>query len=395
MMVAKTHLPFLDGLRGLAAFAVFLFHAYATAFNIDHLPWNGWFRDFRPLQSAPYLVPLTYGWCGVPIFFVVSGFCIHLSHQRDPQAGWAEFWRRRFWRIYPPYLLAVLVFFFVWPWGTVIGIETPERQRQLWSHLLLVHNLDQRTIFGITGPLWSIAVEVQLYLIYPLLLMLIARSGWRQALFLACILEVAGNYSEPCSLKLFGSRSPYVISKSPFSFWASWSLGAYLAQCCLDHKPSVLSRIRFDTVALIALALPLFKPTEPLSFFAFAVAAGVAVDRLVSGAWSPPTGPVGSVCWRHLAFLGTVSYSFYLMHQPFIGLTEKVSSLLIPGLVLSEPGKVLAALAWYPVILLLSSITYVAIEMPAARVGRRANTTRVRHAEALAGSRDHLQSEEP
>jgi len=364
-------MPFIDGLRGLAAFAVFLLHAYTTATDGDQLPWRGWVRDVGSLSSAPYLLPLTYGGCGVPMFFVISGFCIHLSHRRDPRAGWAEFWRRRFWRIYPPYALAVLVFFFVWPWGTFVGWSTPERQEQLWSHLLLAHNFSPRTIYGITGPLWSIAVEMQLYAIYPLLLMLVARVGWRHALIAAAALEVAGCYSDPLALRLLESRAPYLISQSPFRFWASWSLGAYLAQCHLGGQRSALSRVRFDAMLFIALVVPLFRPTEPLGFLACALATAVAMDRLVSGAWSPPAGPRGSVLWKHVSFLGMVSYSFYLLHQPMIGLTDRVLSLLVPGMTLSSTLKVFVMFVWYPVVLLLSFGCFKWIETPAANYGRR------------------------
>jgi peptidoglycan/LPS O-acetylase OafA/YrhL len=64
------------------------------------------------------------GWVGVPIFFTVSGFCIHLSYQRSRENGFKRFFTRRFFRIYPPYLLAVLFFGLIfgerlgWGWRT-------------------------------------------------------------------------------------------------------------------------------------------------------------------------------------------------------------------------------------------------------------------------------------
>ena len=370
MTATKLHLPFLDGLRGIAILIVFLYHALGTTFGRDQLGWNGWFRDFSTGRSFLVLSPLTYGWCGVPIFFVISGFCIHLSHQKDPHAGWTDFWSRRFFRIYPPYLLAVAVFFFLWPWGSFKGLGALSGQMQLVSHLLLAQNFDSRTLFGINPSFWSIAVEVQLYLIYPLFIILVSRMGWRNALLIACALEICGNYCDPLGAKFFGIRPPYFISYWPFTFWASWSIGAYLAQCFMDKRPSYLARVRFDVVALIAFAVPLFKPTVPLRFTAFALAAAVVIDRLISGAWKLPESRAFQAGWRHLSRLGVVSYSFYLFHQPIIRLTDHVLARALPGYTLPPLVKFGAVIAWYPFLLILSYILFVSIEMPAAKLGK-------------------------
>ncbi len=116
---ANEHLPFLDGIRGIAILAVYLYHSLGTSFGFDQLPWVGMFRDFETSRSFLLLYPVTYGFAGVAVFFEVSGFCIHLSHQRSRDKGWGCFFSRRFFRIFPPYLLAVCLFFFIWPWGSL------------------------------------------------------------------------------------------------------------------------------------------------------------------------------------------------------------------------------------------------------------------------------------
>src|ERR1700730_9917341 len=108
----KRHVAFLDSLRGLAILLVFTFHSLGAAFSRDTLPWGGWFQNFTGPRSFLALFPATLGWVGVAIFFVVSGFCIHLSFSRQPR--WASFFWRRFFRIYPPYLAALLLFAFVY-----------------------------------------------------------------------------------------------------------------------------------------------------------------------------------------------------------------------------------------------------------------------------------------
>ena len=93
----------IDQLRGVAALAVVVCHAAVSAYrgapNLGGAPW-------------PWL---GFGYLGVPLFFVISGFCIHLPQARllaSPAAGrpaWRRFFARRFWRLYPPYLAAIAV----------------------------------------------------------------------------------------------------------------------------------------------------------------------------------------------------------------------------------------------------------------------------------------------
>src|SRR5215469_13507079 len=90
-----------DALRALAALAVLVGH---VPFSGDPLPFS-----VQSILSAG----LRLGRLGVPLFLVLSGFCIHLSVARRMASGegvrsdWGRFWRRRFWRLYPPYVAAI------------------------------------------------------------------------------------------------------------------------------------------------------------------------------------------------------------------------------------------------------------------------------------------------
>ena len=130
-------------------------------------------RSFSVPPAFLVLSPLIFGNFGVAVFFVISGFCIQLSYARSAQAGFRAFYIRRFFRIYPPYLVALLFFAVVFP-PTRLGFAKLWDWAQFGSHLLLVHNFDARAFDGINGAFWSIAVEVQLYLLFPVLVVLIA-----------------------------------------------------------------------------------------------------------------------------------------------------------------------------------------------------------------------------
>ena len=84
----EQHIPFLDHLRGLAILLVFLFHGFLLGYaNATPPAWSN-FLPFVAGHPARWLLfPLASGWVGVAIFFVVSGFCIHLSHVRSRDRG--------------------------------------------------------------------------------------------------------------------------------------------------------------------------------------------------------------------------------------------------------------------------------------------------------------------
>ena len=98
------HLGFLDVLRGVAILWVFLAHSVGMSYGGTLPQWGpGWTRNFGEARLPAVLFPLTYGFAGVAIFFVISGFCIHLSFLRGRPGDWQGFFVRRFFRIYPPY----------------------------------------------------------------------------------------------------------------------------------------------------------------------------------------------------------------------------------------------------------------------------------------------------
>jgi peptidoglycan/LPS O-acetylase OafA/YrhL len=367
----KIHFTFLDGIRGIAILAVFLFHSLGISYGFDNLPWSGMFRDFDVTSSFLLLYPLTYGSAGVAIFFVVSGFCIHLSYQRNKDKGWFFFFNRRFFRIYPPYLLSVFVFFFLWPWGD-FDVNSLERIAQLGSHVLSIHNLDDRYFFGINPSFWSIAVEIQLYLIYPLLILLISRFGWRKSLIIVGVMEVAIRLSAVVSAIYSTEGLPRFLTASPFAYWLSWSLGAYLAECFLEGRTSRLFAARFEIIAVISFLIPLFKPTEPFMFLSFSWLTAIAIDRMISGRWSLAVvnGGIVGACWTHLHLLGSVSYSFYLFHQPIIGLTNRGLRLVFPSTFVDPLLLFALCVAWYPFIFFLSLSIHRLIEQPSIILGK-------------------------
>src|SRR5258708_24994291 len=96
----EKHLMGADVLRGAAILMVMIYHGFGRVYGF-YLPWNGYWRDFRRPPDALLIpgYPLSLGWAGVALFFVLSGFCIHLSFLRASRFTNRQFFWRRFWRI--------------------------------------------------------------------------------------------------------------------------------------------------------------------------------------------------------------------------------------------------------------------------------------------------------
>jgi peptidoglycan/LPS O-acetylase OafA/YrhL len=368
MTSTKHYVPALDAIRGIAIFGVFLVHSLETAFGFSGLQWNGLFRDFATSKAFLLLYPLTYGHGGVAVFFVVSGFCIHLSHATSSNKRWSYFANRRFFRIYPPYLFALLVFFFVWPktWAPV-SIFSFAGIAQLGTHLFAIHNLDERTLYGINPSFWSIAVELQLYAIYPLLVWLITRLGWGRAIAVAAFLELSIRGCDAYHSVFLGERLPYWIKYSPFAYWLSWSMGAFVAKCYINDESSLFTRMSPPLLAIVAFGTPLFRPTAAFYFVAVALLTSAVIAQIVAGRIR--LDPENLFC-RHFSRLGVVSFSFYLIHQPILFLFPYYIRPAFPYLNIHPLVSLLCLLLFYPVILWASKLMFDYVELPSVSLGR-------------------------
>ena len=317
------HLLFLDIFRGVAILSVFLHHALGAVHEIYTLPWKGQFPDFAAAKSLWPFIPLTFGNCGVAIFFVVSGFCIHLSHCRNSQESWRAFAVKRLFRIYPPYLLALIIFFTCWPWRTY-SLTSPGWLHQFWTHLLLVHNVQLNTTYGINGSFWSIAVEAQLYLIYPILVLMVEAFDWKRSLAILFAVESCIRLSLVPLPDIFDH-----LHFSPFGFWFSWSLGAFAAQSYLKGKIPAFRPIYLCWSAILALASYLWRPLATFQFMAVALLTTIAIWQQLS--LPAPQGRRASRwqwLFNHLIALGGISYSFYLIHQPILAVIQRIQDRL-------------------------------------------------------------------
>ena len=163
----RSHIPALDGLRGWAILLVLLTHIAAP------LRW-----------STPLLVISSYGWVGVDLFFALSGFLITgILIDSKPRTGYLKnFYARRILRIWPIYFLLLALVFLV---TTHLGpaFQFPRSYYRWEYYVFYLQNLWLKD-FG-PAPLqmtWSLAVEEQFYLLWPLVVLVTSASRLKRIL---------------------------------------------------------------------------------------------------------------------------------------------------------------------------------------------------------------------
>ena len=320
-----TRLRGIDALRGVAALGVVLYHAVEQGKHV--VPNNFLQYPVRMIQFGSSL-----GYIGVFLFFVISGFCIHLQWARakaagaEPEIRFGAFWKRRIRRLYPPYAIALL--FFLLLTATTVGLSFSRFFfYDVGMHLLMLHNLDPQTCYTINGVFWTLAIEEQLYLAYFLLLFIRVRWGWGLTLAVCLLARLAWMiFSHVLWLKTgFGIPVPEAAA----SHWFTWALGALGVEVMFGlttlrgwSRDLRLAAVLIVIASAVSANLPLIPkdtfihnacwfamhPCWGLGFFIVVNRMVLAEESWVRQATLPSLVSLFST-------LGIFSYSIYLTHE--------------------------------------------------------------------------------
>ena len=367
------HFVFLDQCRGVAIILVFLCHCtrFGGALNAglyDPVAFIGqlFSGKISPSTLLEFICfyPLRTGWSGVAIFFVVSGFCIHLTYSQSSKPDLIAFYIRRFFRLYPPYFPAVLVFGLFFPYSRLLFERWTDSIRVI-AHLLLFHNLSE-AFGGISASYWTIPVEAQLYVLFPALLLLVRRYSFAKALWIVGTIQFSLQTITALAFGLY-HLPPFWISASPFFYWYSWSIGAAICDAYLKGKPLPLKTVSPWFWLIAAFATSGFAAHEfSFAFFALATASLLA-RRLAAESSEEPASFFG----RFLRFTGIYSYSIYLIHQPIIVFVTENYKRLFPGLEYNTWAMFFAALSSWLIVFSAAALMYYLVEKPSISLGKR------------------------
>jgi len=214
----------LDALRFLCFLSVFFYHSFHSEF--EYIRASGIYQHItRDVFGNGIL--------GVNFFFVLSGFLItYLLIEEKEETGRiniGSFWLRRVLRIWPLYFAAVLFGFVIFPQIKLSFGEIPSESANIWYYVFFANNFDYISSGGpdssVLGVLWSVAIEEQFYLVWPLLLALCPiRYYW--VLFISVI---AGSWTFRAM-----NDVPILHAHHTFSCIADMAIGAFgawLIQC--------------------------------------------------------------------------------------------------------------------------------------------------------------------
>lgn len=301
--------PGLDGLRGLAVVAVVLYH-------VD-----------------PNLLP--GGFVGVDLFFVLSGYLITslllVEHERSGRIAIGEFWQRRVRRLWPLAWLALAAIAV----GSLSGVWGADRQRSLpWEVLSAVTNVSNWyqidhggyvQLFVAPSPLrhfWSLAIEEQFYLVWPLALagLLALRRRWSvpAALsVLAVVSTVLGfRYRDLPDRVYLGTDVRMVALVAGAALAWAWRRHPLRGPRGVAVRRGVLVAGGFGAVVLVIAAGTIHADDVRLPTGGFAIIA-LAATATIAAALSSPSWRL-LLGWRPLLGAGRISYAWYLVHWPLL-----------------------------------------------------------------------------
>jgi peptidoglycan/LPS O-acetylase OafA/YrhL len=306
---SNNRIGFLDSVRGIAILLVFFLHA-TNGWVFTAGPKNNIYSLFyqKPEWFASFLI--TFGHMGVAIFFVVSGFCIHLSFLKTKDLK--IFYFKRFFRIYPPYLAALLFFSFLSPYCNLSWVKDESCLKVFLQHLFLINNFREGGALVLNPSFWSIATEVQLYLLYPIVLIATKRWGWKITIMILFMIEFSLRVTQ-----IINGGYIYGLNLSPFMFWFSWSIGAYVCEEFLNNRKGFFSK---QSIFLWLAACFLAHFINILNNFEFPCAA-CATATYIANALDGRVGfrlPIFAD--KIIKRIGIYSFGIYLLHQPFFWL---------------------------------------------------------------------------
>lgn len=267
----------LDPLRGVAALAVCLFHSKGI------LPHNFWIGAI-----------LEYGWLGVDMFFVISGFVIpyslHMGNYKFSNFG--NFIVKRAKRLHPPYLATIAIVFMQFQIYSIIpGLTPRQRDWSLWGHFFLINGfLDKDWLLGVY---WTLAIEFQFYVLLSLLFPLIVH-GTAAIRFLTVLLIALSSALPIKIVDVYGNE------ELVFHWLPIFGIGMLTFQYLCKFLSFSLFVIGVLACSLVSVAEVGIQETI------VALGSATAIVAFRSCRFSPK---------NLFVFLGKISYSLYLCHS--------------------------------------------------------------------------------
>jgi peptidoglycan/LPS O-acetylase OafA/YrhL len=362
---AHHRIEVIDLLRGLSCLGVLFYHV-----RIDL--WIGWWRITRyPQEYSSFAKAMA--WLSIPtpflgyailLFFLISGFCIHYPNTlSDTKPCWKIYFKRRFWRIYPTYLIAILFtsvisYFCHMKWGDIDW-----NFERIFRVATVSQNYPPGNGQFLTNPsLWTIPLEIEFYALYPLAFFCILKFGFFTLLILSVGFSVLGIYLTRLGLQW--------VSYTSLLLWPSWLLGAWIASLHRENKLSKLKIVPVSSMLILFLVIALASRlknwegwTQYASWTGFYFTLFLVFLRFEKSI----TGLRENLFFKSLAWLGQISFSLYLIHFPLFKLFGFIHLYYFQ----EKPANFIISLAYMIPVFFLAWIFYRLIEHPIHKWSKR------------------------
>jgi peptidoglycan/LPS O-acetylase OafA/YrhL len=337
-------LSYLNGLRGIAAIYVMIFHAKWLLWESFHEGYINHPQQYSLINKffAYFFSIFKYGHEAVLFFFVLSGFVIHLSYSRklidnnNYSFEYFNYLYKRIKRIYPPLLFAILLTFILDYAGYSLQYRIYHHQtpmatfnnyvdfapsfRELAGNLLLVNGTYVKS-WGSNGPLWSLKFEWWFYMIYPLVFFINKKS----ILLSAIILFICAVYF------LSGGYFPVRLISDVLAAMFTWWLGAILADMYtgrikIEKKYFLLAWliVPFQIIYQNKIAPGFFDLLMGVDVFAFLLTL-IIIKQM---------RPTAFALLEKISPVGDFSYTLYITHLPVLiflnGIMLSVTNNIMP-----------------------------------------------------------------
>jgi peptidoglycan/LPS O-acetylase OafA/YrhL len=285
-----SYLPELDGLRGIAILAVVLYHCQLR------------------LEGTWLYYASLWGWAGVILFFVLSGFlitCILLG-TRDKPHYLHNFHGRRALRVWPVYLLVLAVVYLNAPWFIGPGVWDAIRTAPWLAYIFCVQNLFHLALPAALAPTWALAIEEQFYFVWAPVVHVLRRPWMLAALLTAALVA---------SPMLRHANLHWMTPTNTLIHLDGIALGSLMALAFYTLK---LGRRAWLVIGLVAFVSGIGAAATiagGTSLLDSALAVGFAGAMLAAVASSGARNPISAALRRGpLAFYGRISYGLYMTH---------------------------------------------------------------------------------
>jgi peptidoglycan/LPS O-acetylase OafA/YrhL len=285
-----SYIPELQGLRGIAVLAVVLYHCHPR------------------LEGTWIYTASLWGWAGVNLFFVLSGFLITsiLLESREKPHYFRNFYGRRVLRIWPVYVLLLVVVYLEAPWFIGLTITEAIKTAPWLAYIFFVQNLLHSALPPAISPTWSLAIEEQYYFLWAPTVRFLKRP-WMLASVLAAAIVA--------SPLLRGSHLRWMTPTHTLGHLDGIAWGSLLALGLYRLPVSRLTWLLLGGAGFASGMLATATIAGGTAFLDSALAVGFAGAVLAAIASTGARNPLNAALRRGpLAFYGRISYGLYMIH---------------------------------------------------------------------------------